>query len=308
MEDEHVPVARLPVPGGVLNLNKPAGWTSFDAVNFVRGRTGIKRVGHAGTLDPAATGVLPLLLGGATRLAEYAVDTTKTYRARIELGVETNTYDSDGEVLSRHDPSGISRSEVERAVSAFRGEFEQTPPAFSAIKRAGVPLYKLARRGEAVTPAPRRVTVEKLDLISFEPPILEIAIDCRKGFYVRSLAHDIGAQLGVGATLAGLERTRVGAFRLEDAVSLESLTRTIEAGTWQEHVIAVDELLLAWRAAIFGEANERRLVQGQPLEFQAEPAVAGELCRAYNHAGEFLAVLASTGALSWRPAKVFPPG
>src|SRR5688500_13742622 len=149
---------------GILIVNKPPAWTSFDVVKYVRGRCGEKRVGHAGTLDPAATGVLPLLLGSATRLTEYLVDTTKTYEATIQLGVVTETYDADGDVLSRTDASGVTRAQIEAALTQFQGNIMQAPPAYSAIKRAGVPLYRMARRGEEVAPEPRPVFVEALDI------------------------------------------------------------------------------------------------------------------------------------------------
>ena len=293
---------------GILNVDKPAGWTSFDVVNFIRSRSRVRRVGHAGTLDPAATGVLPVLLGRATRLTEYLVDATKTYVARIELGVETDTYDAVGEVVARQDASSVTLSDVERAIAPFRGEFEQVPPAYSAIKRQGVPLYKLARKGEQVEVEPRRVRVDQLDIKSYAAPYLELEIDCSKGFYVRSLAHDIGARLGVGGTLTGLVRTRVGSFRLEDAVGLEALTSEIGAGTWQERLYAPDEVILNWQAAIVGESNEQRIGRGQSVAVESGPGLAvatGERCRAYSAGGEFLAVLSAAGGGEWRPEKVF---
>jgi tRNA pseudouridine55 synthase len=291
---------------GILNVDKPAGWTSFDVVGFVRKRSGVRRVGHAGTLDPAATGVLPVLLGPATRLTEYLVDATKTYVATIELGVETDTYDAEGEVIARN-ASGVSRGAIEAALAQFRGEIEQVPPAYSAIKRQGVPLYKLARRGEAVDLLPRRVVVQQLDINSYSPPLIELEIECSKGFYVRSLAHDLGAALGVGGSLTGLVRTRVGTFAISDAVDIETLTATFEAGTWQELLYAPDEVLLGWRAAIVGADNQRRLIQGQRATFEHTNTAIneGDLCRAYTLGGDFLAVLRATSDTDWRPEKVF---
>jgi tRNA pseudouridine55 synthase len=289
---------------GILNVDKPAGWTSSDVVGFVRGRSRVKRVGHAGTLDPAATGVLPILLGKATRLAEYLVDATKTYVATIELGVETDTYDAEGEVVARRDAAGVTPAQVDAALAAFRGEFSQTPPAYSAIKRAGVPLYRIARRGEVVEVSPRLVRVDKLDIIEYSAPLLHVLIECSKGFYVRSLAHDVGAKLGVGGSLAALQRTRVGSFRIEDAVDIETLRRSLEEGSWQDRLYAPDEILLGWQAAVLGEANERRLLRGQGVQFVPliEPA---QRCRAYDAEGEFLAVLRRTGEQEWHPEKVF---
>ena len=208
---------------GLLNVDKPPGWTSFDVVAFVRKQTGVRRVGHAGTLDPAATGVLPVCLGQATRVVEYLVDATKTYVATVRLGRVTDTYDADGAVQSEADASGVSREAVEAALDRFRGLIEQRPPPFSALKRDGVPLYKLARAGQAAEAAPRRVTIYRLDITKYEPPLLSLEIECGKGTYVRSLAHDLGASLGVGGSLASLVRTRVGPFALADAIDIEAL-------------------------------------------------------------------------------------
>jgi len=288
---------------GILNIDKPAGWTSADVVAFIRRGTKIKRVGHAGTLDPAATGVLPILLGQATRLAEYLVDATKTYLATVQLGLETDTYDLDGEVVLRVDPSAVTLAAIEAVVPAFQGEFEQTPPAFSAIKRNGVPLYKLARAGEKVTLQPRRVKVERLDITSYEPPFLKLEIDCAKGFYVRSLAHDIGAVLGVGGTLAGLVRSRVGAFRVEDALNIETLRNEIASGAWRERLYAPDEVLLGWQAAVLAEPNCSRLVHGRTVLFETTNAT-DQRCRAYSADGDFLAVLRRESSAAWRPEKV----
>jgi tRNA pseudouridine55 synthase len=274
-------------------------------VAFIRRGTRIKRVGHAGTLDPAATGVLPILMGQATRLAEYLVDTTKTYVATVELGVETNTYDRDGDVLAQNDMSHVTLAEIEAAVAAFRGEFLQIPPAFSAIKRNGVPLYKLARQGQDVRPEPRQVRVERLDISSYETPFLRLEIDCAKGFYVRSLAHDIGGALGVGATLAGLVRSRVGPFRVEESVDIETLRSDMASGAWQERLYAPDEVLLTWRAAILALDNQQRLQHGRSVLIESASSV--ERCRAYSSGGDFLAVMRRESSQSWRPEKVFLP-
>jgi tRNA pseudouridine55 synthase len=295
---------------GFLNVNKPAGWTSFDVVGFVRRRSRVRRVGHAGTLDPMATGVLPVMLGRATRLADYLADTTKTYVATVELGLETNTYDSEGEVVRRLDASDVSIESVTAGLERFRGEFIQVAPAFSAIKRGGVPLYKLARRGDAVSPPARAVRVDRLDIMFYQPPLVHLEIECSKGFYVRSLAHDIGVALGVGGTLTGLVRTRVGPFRLEDSVDIDTLERELDSGAWPERLVQPDEVLLAWRAAILGDDDELRLRHGRPAVFQpAEPIAAGspERFRAYTVAGDFLAVLRRTAASEWRSERLFAP-
>jgi tRNA pseudouridine55 synthase len=293
---------------GILNVDKPLSWTSFDVVRFVRGHSRQKRVGHAGTLDPAASGVLPLLVGQATRLTEYLVDTTKEYVAEVELGVVTDTYDAEGEVVARADASSVSEAAVRDALEAFRGEIMQAPPVYSAIKREGVPLYKRARRGEDVRAEPRRVRVQELDIISYAAPNLQLRIVCGKGFYVRSLAHDLGSALGVGGRLTGLVRRRVGGFRIEDAVGIETLREEFEDGTWTDRLIAPDEVLLTWRAAILDEGGAENLLHGRETAIQPAEAVhvaPGDLCRAYSHTGDFLAILRCQDATTWRPEKVF---
>jgi tRNA pseudouridine55 synthase len=288
---------------GILVIDKPAGWTSFDVVGFVRRRSGVKRVGHAGTLDPAATGVLTLLMGTATRLTEYLVGAGKAYRATVELGVETDTYDRDGTVIAEQDASGVTRAQVDAALAQFRGEIWQVPPVYSAIKRGGEASYKAARRGDDVTMEPRRVRVDDIAVVSYEPPFLVLDVTCGKGFYVRSLAHDVGATLGVGATLAALRRTRVGSFDVAGAVDMEALRGELEDGTWQRRLWAPDEVLLGLRAAVLGDANRGRLLHGLDPRIEAGGA-PDERCRAYDATGEFLAVLRREGE-RWRPDKVF---
>jgi tRNA pseudouridine55 synthase len=292
---------------GILIVDKPAGWTSFDVVRFVRGRCGEKRTGHAGTLDPSATGVLPVLIGHATRLSEYLMDATKSYEATIQLGVETDTYDLDGEVQARADVESIQLADIEAGLAAFRGEFLQLPPSYSAIKREGVPSYKMARRGDAVELEPRPVRVHALELLSYEAPLLRLHVDCSKGFYVRSLAHDVGAALGAGGTLAALVRGRVGPFTLDQSVTIDQLRSEFETGAWRDRLFAPDEVLLGWQAAILGPDNQRRLHFGQQavMEQPASQTEKNDLCRAYSLDGEFLAVLRQAGRGRWQPDKVF---
>ena len=293
---------------GILNVDKPAGWTSFDVVRFVRGRCGERRVGHAGTLDPAATGVLPVLIGQATRLAQYLVDATKAYEATIELGVATDTYDAEGDVVARADASHVTRAKVEAALDVFRGDFLQTPPVYSALKRDGVPLYKRARRGETIAVEPRPVRVDELYITAWDPPVLGLHVECAKGFYVRSLAHDLGAALGAGGMLAALQRSRVGAFRIEDAVTPDSLRSGFEARDWQRHLYAPDEVLLHWRAAILRAENALRLRNGQPVRVEplaSPPTALDALCRAYTTAGDFVGIARVSDRETLVPEKMF---
>ena len=177
---------------GILNICKPRGWTSLDVVRLVRRYSHVRRVGHAGTLDPAAEGVLPICLGQATRLVEYLLDYPKSYRARIRLGIVTDTYDAEGTVVSTSDPSSVTRVMVEQLLPSFTGEVTQVPPMFSALKRDGVPLYRYARAGKIVEREPRPVRVYRLELIDFEPPTLTVEMKCGRGVYLRTFAHDLG--------------------------------------------------------------------------------------------------------------------
>ena len=215
-----------------INLNKPLGLTSHDVVARIRRllrERNLKqvKVGHAGTLDPLATGVLVMCLGPATRLSEYVMNHDKTYHVSIRLGVETETYDAEGGIVSTVDASHIGRADVERALSAYVGEFAQVPPMYSAIKQGGKKLYDLARAGQVVERTPRPVAIHAITVEQFttatEHPTVVCQVKCSAGTYIRSLAHDLGAALGVGAYLSGLERTASGAFSVDAAVTLEQL-------------------------------------------------------------------------------------
>lgn len=209
---------------GLFNINKPSGITSHDVVNRLRRLTGVRRIGHAGTLDPLATGVMLLCVGRATRLVEYLVGLPKRYLATVLLGKETDTYDADGSVLIERPFDAITRQQVEATLPSFVGDINQIPPMYSAIKKGGQPLYKLARQGVEVERTPRRVTISSLTLESFTPPRLTLDVRCSSGTYIRSLAHDLGTKLGCGAHIAALERSEVGPFFVADAVDLNALT------------------------------------------------------------------------------------
>jgi tRNA pseudouridine55 synthase len=228
---------------GWLNLDKPAGLTSYQAVARIKYLTRERHTGHAGTLDPLATGVLPIALGKAARTIEFLHLARKTYRAVIELGIETDTLDAEGQVIFQHDPSGIGRAAVENALAPFIGEKLQVPPMFSALKRGGVPLYELARRGEKVELKPRPVTIYRLDLINYTPPLVTIDVECGSGTYIRSIARDLGQTLRVGAHLKTLRRTCYGPFDINDAISLETLQSAGDvAAALQPAELALDHL------------------------------------------------------------------
>jgi tRNA pseudouridine55 synthase len=289
---------------GILNINKPQGITSYGVVARVKRLSGERRVGHAGTLDPAATGVLPVCLGKATRVVEFIMGALKTYLAGIELGVTTDTYDAAGQIVNQADASSINRPAVESALASFRGEIRQAPPMYSAVKLGGRPLYELARAGLTVIRESRKVTIHQLELVDWQPPRLTLEVTCGRGTYIRSLAHDLGQALGCGAHLATLRRTRYGPFDIETAVPLPRLEEAFENGDWQRLAYPVDFVLQDYPAAVIDEAGETAMKNGRPLNID-NPASQPELCRAYSQDGRFLGILRRLpGQDAWHPEKV----
>ena len=301
---------------GILNINKPPGKTSFSIVAMVKRLSGERRVGHAGTLDPAATGVLPVCLGQGTRVTEFLVDTTKTYLAQIELGVATDTYDATGRVIQQGDPAGISREQLEAALTSFRGLIQQTPPMYSAVKYHGKPLYELARAGIEVERVSRPVKIHQLKIIDLNLPIVTIEIVCGKGTYIRSLAHDLGQALGCGANLKSLTRLRCGLFDIRDAVSVSQLDDAFHYGYWQRFIYPIDTVLLHWAAMLVNDDIEQVIRNGcslglentdDSLEQETSPlTLAKNRCRVYTDDGCFLGVLRfNSERRQWQPEKVF---
>jgi len=208
---------------GILLVDKPAGPTSHDVVDRIRRHFRLKKVGHGGTLDPAATGLLIILLGRGTRLSERFMSSDKTYEGTLRLGIATDSQDADGKVLSEADPSAVTRGQIEEEMSAFKGDIYQTPPMVSAVKIEGVPLYKLARRGQEVERKPRLIHIYEFRLLDYAPPRASFVLRCTKGTYVRTLCHDIGEKLGCGAHLERLRRSECGGFSVTQAVPLDRL-------------------------------------------------------------------------------------
>ena len=295
---------------GILNVNKPRGMTSFAVVSLVRKLTGIRRVGHAGTLDPVADGVLPVCLGPATRIVEYLVSAPKRYRSVIRLGEATDTYDSEGVVVATGDPSGVTRQQVEALLPEFTGEIDQLPPMYSAVKYEGRPLYAYARAGKEAPRQARRVTVHWLKLLRFEPPEVAIELEVGRGAYVRTLAYDLGERLGCHAHLIALTRTRSGPFTLEEAITPEQLREAAERGDWEELLYPVDRVLESWQAALLGEGHSRDVCRGRLVVLEAASPEAARLapatlCRAYSAEGDFLGILRHEGGGRWHPERVF---
>jgi tRNA pseudouridine55 synthase len=280
---------------GLLIIDKPAGLTSHDVVNRVRRATQIRQVGHAGTLDPLATGVLVVCLGQATRISEYLLGHDKAYRATIRLGVETNTYDADGEVVATHEVN-IDRDEVERGLARFVGEIQQVPPMYSAIKRAGQKLYELARQGIEVERNARSVIVHSIELRDYLAPDVTIDVRCSAGTYLRSIAHDLGAALGTGGHLIDLRRTAAGPFTIEQAVSVESFEVAAREDRWHTLLHPIDEALSDWPLAVIGEPDRLRALNGAPI-FSVQ--LTGTHCRAHDEHGNLIALLVFDQKKHW---------
>jgi tRNA pseudouridine55 synthase len=289
---------------GILNIDKPAGMTSHDVVNRVRRISGQRRVGHAGTLDPSATGVLIVCLGQATRVVEYIMASDKVYQAQIRLGISTDTHDAEGEVTATAEVD-VGQEEdwrIREALTAFVGSIQQVPPMYSALKREGVPLYRLARQGITVERKPRPVVIYDIELLDWNPPLFTIQVECSPGTYIRALARDLGQELGCGAHLHSLTRLASGHFTLEEAASLDELTEAFAQGDWQGFIHPLDEALLDFEALVVDAQAERHLRHGQQIQGPDSPG----LCRAYSLKGELIAILthdSQTGL--WQPKKVF---
>lgn len=252
---------------GIICLDKQEHMTSFSAVARARRITGEKKAGHAGTLDPMATGILPVLFGGATRFMEFLPVHDKGYRARIQLGMTTDTLDTTGTVLTR---SGVrvSKAQVEQALAAFRGDILQVPPMYSALSKNGVRLYELARRGEEVERQARPVTIYRLELTEFDGQTQECTLNvlCSKGTYIRSLADDLGRMLGCGAVMSGLRRTYAAGFSLKDCVTLDTLSELAQQGKLSQCMIPLERALAAYPSLSVTQAQAVRFANGGALD------------------------------------------
>lgn len=250
---------------GVLLVDKPEGWRSRQVVDAVGKAFRVRKIGHAGTLDPAASGLLVLLLGEGTKLSRFLMDGRKVYRARIRLGQETDTYDRDGEIVAEADASGLGADEIRDVLAAYRGTILQDPPMYAAIKVAGEPLYKYARRGEQVDVEPREVTIHSLKAVSVDPPDVEIEVTCSKGTYIRSIAHDVGRDLGVGGHLSSIRRIESVPYHVREARRLDDLLEMTE----EEFADAVVPLVDAMPNVPLIEADEgleRAVANGNAMD------------------------------------------
>jgi len=293
---------------GFLNVDKPDGMTSHDVVARIRRLVGRKvKVGHAGTLDPAATGVLPVAIGQATRLLEYFTDTRKGYDALVCLGKSTTTDDAEGEILLQAPVPPLTQEHIETLLASFRGTIMQVPPMYAAIHHQGKKLYELAREGKSVERPPREVTIEALAYLpeKSSPDCLALAVTCHKGTYIRSLARDIGEQIGCGGYLSALVRTFVGPFHLRAATPL---SRLLDEPELLPQVLAPPEMaVLHWQKVSLETWQCQKILQGRVIQLPAG-TIADDVVqvRAHDPQDRFIALLRRNGDM-WHPAKVFPP-
>lgn len=284
---------------GALLLDKPVGLSSNATLQRAKRLFSARKAGHAGTLDPLASGLMVVLFGEATKFAGPLLDADKAYLARVKLGERTATGDAEGEVLERR-PVQVSAESLAAVLARFRGSIEQLPPMYSALKRQGVPLYKLARRGETVPRVPRRVMISELSLVAREGDLVELMIRCSKGTYVRTLAEDIGAALGTGAHLAGLRRTGSGRFELSDALSLEALEQ-MPLPERRRRLLPLEALLAALPRAQLDAAGEARLRNGQALQISGLDAGR---CAVYGADGALVGLGMADGEGALRPLRL----
>lgn len=257
---------------GVLVLDKPQGLSSSDAVQRVKQLFGAQKVGHTGSLDPLATGVLPLCFGEATKFSQFLLTSDKAYWTRIKLGVATETGDADGEVVAERDPSGVTAQDVEAALDQFRGEIKQVPSMYSALKHNGQPLYKLARQGIEVEREARCITVYKNELAAFTGDQLELELCCSKGTYIRTIAEELGDALGVGAHVTALHRRAAGPFTEADMVTLDTLQAERERGeSLDKFLRPIASTVGQWPEVVLSDATAFYVRQGQPVQVAHAP-------------------------------------
>lgn len=292
---------------GIINVYKEKGYTSHDVVAKLRGITGQKKIGHTGTLDPDAEGVLPVCFGKATKVSDLLTDKDKTYRAVLLLGLTTDTQDVSGTVLERRPVDALCEEEAERVILGFAGMYEQIPPMYSALKVNGKKLYELAREGKTVERKARTVQIHDIRIIRMELPRVEIEVSCSKGTYIRTLCQDIGERLGCGGCMETLTRTRSGAFGIEESHRLEEIRRLSEAGAIDSLMIPVDAVFEQYREIRISQELNARLKNGNPFSVGGLPELVDqERVRVYDSAGNFAAIYKYVQEEQcFRPVKMF---
>ena len=292
-----------PGPAGFLVVDKPRGWTSHDVVDAARRWLGTRRVGHLGTLDPLATGVLPLAVREATKLVPFLADGAKAYTGEIELGAETDTLDAEGRVLRRSGVALPDEARLRAALAGFVGEIEQVPPMFSAVKLGGVPLHRMAREGHEVPRAAKKVRIDALTLLAWQPPRARIEVLCSTGTYVRALAADLGTALGCGGFLATLRRTRSGPFRIEDAATVEQLEALAQDAALEARLIPPVSVL-GLPVVRLEAPDERRVRNGNEVTIAGVALPPEGQVAAIGPGGELVAVLAIRPGRRLQPLRV----
>ena len=290
---------------GIINVYKEKGYTSHDVVAKLRGIAGQKKIGHTGTLDPDATGVLPVCLGRATKVCDLLTEKDKTYEALLFLGVETDTQDTSGTVLKQGDTSALVVNEVEQAILSFVGEYDQIPPMYSALKVNGKKLYELAREGKTVERKARRVQIHNIRILEINLPRVRMEVECSKGTYIRTLCHDIGGKLGCGGCMENLIRTKVSCFELKDSYKLEEIAKIKAEGNLEKVLMPVDALFPQYPQIVVKKKWEKLAYNGNGLPVRAvfyggqdksQKPLDGEFVRLYDEEGQFLAIYQYTAS------------
>ena len=272
---------------GVLNIFKPKGMSSFDAVRVVKKVAGTGKVGHTGTLDPEATGVLPICIGRATKIIDYIMDSEKVYEVTLKLGIRTTTYDLEGEVLEERDPSHLTEEEILNAINSFKGEYSQIPPMYSALKQNGVRLYELARKGIEVERKGRLVNIYNLEDIKINNPYISMKVACSKGTYIRSLCYDIGEKLGVFATMTQLNRAKTSVFSQEKSININELTKE----NINDYILSMEEALEKYDKIVVNKKYVKLLVNGVRVadgRFTKDKVINNKLYRVYDDENNFI--------------------
>ncbi len=284
---------------GIINVYKEKGYTSHDVVAKLRGIVGQKKIGHTGTLDPDAVGVLPVCLGRATKVCDLLTEKDKTYEAVLLLGVETDTQDISGEVLRKKETKDISEEQVRQVIYSFEGEYDQIPPMYSALKVNGKKLYELAREGKTVERRARRVQIHHIHILEIDLPRVRMEVECSKGTYIRTLCNDIGEILGCGGCMEALVRTKVSCFELQDSLTLEEIVQKKTDGTFEDILTPIDAMFPKYPKIVVKKKWEKLAYNGNMLyaksihrNLDEEDRVIqeGERVRVYNEAGQFLAI------------------
>ncbi|AYF54813.1 tRNA pseudouridine synthase B [Clostridium sp. K25] len=270
---------------GILNIYKPIGITSFDVVRQIKKVTGIKKIGHTGTLDPLATGVLPICIGKGTKIVDYLMKDFKVYKAELKLGVITDTYDREGKELSIKDVN-VSKKEIIDKINSFKGNILQVPPMYSALKVNGKRLYELAREGKEVERVARPVTIYDIEILDISIPYIKFMVKCSKGTYIRSLCYDIGDNLGCGGAMWNLERVQSGSFNKDNSITLENLTKD----NVEDYIIPIDDALSQYDKAIVNSKAEKLLINGVRIADKRllNTIELNKLYRIYNEDNKFL--------------------